>query len=109
MSSLQKYVQEMRQALAYPGARAFFFPRDAIRRKTMNLRLAREMAPVFAEYPDQREVDNVLPTLYGTIVVIPSLDNTGVQVDNAEWLGELRAAMAKHLKRYPRRSSPVDS
>jgi hypothetical protein len=110
MSDLQKYVQEIRQALRTPGAHEFYFPRDRARRKSANLRLAREMAAVFAEHPDQAEVDNVIPSLYGKIIVAQSLDTTGVQVDNKEWVQEMRAAMQAHLERYPRsETSPVPS
>lgn len=105
MTTLHEYIQNMRNALRTPGAHQFFFPRDASKRKMMNLRLAREIAPAFAEHDDPDEVDNVLPTLYGVFIVAPSLDSTGVQVDNKEWLAELRTAMAAHLERYPRPES----
>ena len=93
MTTLNEYLTNLRSALQYPGARAFYFPANAAARKAANLRLAREIGPALAAY-DPDDVAKVLSTLYGTLIVIPSLDTTGVQIDNKPFLDELRASIA---------------
>jgi hypothetical protein len=104
MTTLQRYIKSMRDALRTPGAHTFFFPPSKERRKSANLRLAREIAPVLAE-SDPDEVKKELGSLYGLFIVSNSFDSIGVQVDNKEWLAELRTAMDAHLERYPRPAS----
>ena len=88
---LLKYIANMRDALRSPGAHARYFPAQG--RKEANLLLARELAFGLKDYPAE-EVKKCLGSLYGKIVVANSLDQTGVAIDNKEWLVEIR----KHLR-----------
>ena len=105
MSTLKEYLTNLRSALQYPGARAFYFPPGKKARKTASLRLAREIGPALAAY-DPDDVADVLPTLYGTLIVIPSFDTTGVQIDNRAFLDELRASIADWRGRATRPPPP---
>jgi hypothetical protein len=92
MTTLQEYLHNMRAALTTPGARAFYFPPNAQKRRTQNLRLAREIGPALAAF-DTHDVERALGSLYGAMIVIHSLDTTGVQVDNKAFLAELRTSI----------------
>ena len=91
---LQDYIQGIRTALDYPGARATYFPPNAGRRRKQNLRLAREFGCGLAGY-EPADVEPILSALYGILVVSKSFDTTGVQIDNKAFLAEMRAAIEK--------------
>ena len=93
---LNEYVQALRQALKCPGARAFYFPPGKAKRKERVLRLAREFAFGLADYPP-KDVNDIMGSLYGQLVVEHSFDSTGVVVDAKEWVTEIR----EHLPALP--------
>jgi len=107
MLSLNDYIQGVRTALDYPGARGLYFPPNAKKRRKQNLRLARELGCGLAGY-EPADVEPILSTLYGLLVVSKSLDLTGVQIDNKAFLAEMRAAIEKERgSRVPFDSSRV--
>ena len=105
MTTLQEYLKNLRSALQTPGARALYFPTGADARKAANLRLAREMGPALAAY-DPSEVERILNTLYSTLIVAQSFDQTGVQIDNRDFLAELRTSIADWRERTSRPEPP---
>jgi len=91
--SLEKYLSEMRQAMAYQGARDLYFPPNKEERIKGNLRLARELACGLKDFSADA-VNNELGALYGKFIVAHSLDTTGVVINNKTWLDELRNHLA---------------
>lgn len=91
--SLNTYISELRNSLNCEGAHEFYFPRNRDTRHLQNLRLARELAFGLKDF-DETDVAKTLGSLYGIIVVAHSFDSTGVAIDAAEWLGEIRRNMA---------------
>lgn len=87
--NLSKYIENMRRSLKAPGAHALYFPPSAKARKVGSLRLAREIGFGLRGFPEDILTD-VLGTLYGKLIVENCLDTTGVQVNNKEWLAEMR-------------------
>ena len=88
MKTLDEYIADLRDALRGSGAHARYFPTQG--RKEANLLLARELAFGLKDYPGD-QVEKQLGALYGMLIVANSFDQTGVVIDNKEWLGEVRA------------------
>jgi len=88
MRTLDEYIADLRDALRTPGAHARYFPTQG--RKKANLLLARELAFGLKDYPKE-QVEKHLGSLYGMLIVANSFDQTGVAIDNKEWVGEIRA------------------
>ena len=83
------FVARLQQALrSNPHARALYFPSDQAKRREGNRRLGREVGFGLSEGAD-------LSGLYSRLVVTFSLDSTGVAIDNAEFLAEVRAGQAR--------------
>ena len=82
--TIGKYIQEMRNALRYPGAHAAYFPPDKQDRRDANLKLAREIGFGLNAYPASA-VKDILGSLYGQLIVANSFDSIGVCIDAKEW------------------------
>lgn len=95
---LQTYIQNLRAALDSSGARQFYFPRDRARRKSANLRLAREIGSGLADYAPEL-VQDVIGSLYGILIVSKSLDTTGVAIDAREFVQELQQAVRREVQK----------
>jgi hypothetical protein len=81
----EAFIASLQQALrANPHARALYFPPDQAERQERNRRLGREVGFGLSDDAD-------LSGLYSRLVVTFSLDSTGVTIDNAEFLDEVRA------------------
>ena len=87
MRTLDEYIADLRDALRSSGAHARYFPLSRERREA-NLLLARELAFGLRDYPSD-QVKKHLGALYGLLIVANSLDQTGVAIDNKEWLAEI--------------------
>lgn len=97
--SLTQFITNLSAALAYPGAHQFYFPPDAAKRRDANLRLAREFGFGLADSPKD-EVDREIGSAYGQLVVMHSLDRTGVQIDAKTFVNTARAVeMEERQKR----------
>ena len=85
----EAYVNNLIASFRQNGmARQAYFPMDKAKRRRMNLRLGREVGYGLTEGAD-------LGSLYSRLIVIHSLDSTGVCVDNKEFLAAVREGMAK--------------
>ena len=85
----EAYVARLQQALrTNPYARAFYFPADQAQRLERNRRLGREVGFGLSDDAD-------LGGLYSVLVVTFSFDTTGVAIDNADFLAEVRAGQAR--------------
>ena len=85
----ETYINDLAAAFRQNGAaRQIYFPVGKDERKRMNLRLGREIGYGLAEGAD-------LGSLYSRLIVINSFDNTGVCIDNKEFLCAVREGMAK--------------
>lgn len=91
---IKTYLSNLTSALNSEGAHLLYFPPGKEERKAGNLRLARELAYGLKDYSPQ-EIDSELKTLYGSMLVKHSLDQTGVVLDAKEWLGAIRARLAE--------------
>jgi len=81
-----EYIKAMVAALRVnPHAREFYFPSGKGERKVANLRLARELGHGL-------DGEDGMQSIYSTMFVQFSLDGTGVVVDAAEIVAEIRKA-----------------
>ena len=88
--TLDKYIQEIRNALRYPGAHATYFPSDKQERRSANLKLAREIGFGLKDYP-ANAVKDAVGGLYGQIIVANSFDSIGVCIDAREWIQAIQS------------------
>lgn len=86
----QKYIDDLINSLNYQGAHEFYFPRDKILRTERCLRLGREIGYGLKSFPD-KEVKNLLSSLYGLIIVRNSFDSIGVCITNKEFIAEIKS------------------
>jgi hypothetical protein len=94
----EAYIARLQLALRVnPHARAFYFPPDRAERLERNRRLGREIGFGLSDDAD-------LGGLYSRLVVTFSFDSTGVAIDNAAFLDEVRAGQARARGGGPRSS-----
>jgi len=83
----KRYISDIQAAIrSNQYARQFYFPGDKEKRKAMNLRLAREVGFGLGGFPSF----NDWGSLYSQLVVLFSLDSTGVCIDAKEFLNACR-------------------
>lgn len=88
----EEYIKDVQAAIrSNQYARQFYFPDNKARRKTMNLRLAREVGFGLGGFSGF----NDWGSLYSQLVVLFSLDTTGVCIDAREFLNECRRSASK--------------
>ena len=76
-----QYITNLERALQ--SARARYFPMDRDGRKRQLLSLAREVGYGLAAWDDE-EIDKVVPSTYGRLVVRNSFDSVGPTINNNE-------------------------
>ena len=96
MTPVADYVQAMRRSLRMAGARALYFPRNK-NRKDRNKRLGREFGFGLESY-SLADRAKVRSTLYTFLIVEHSLDQTGVAIDNKDFLAAVDAGIARGEK-----------
>jgi len=86
----QEYIQNLVGALkANPDAREMYFPSGREKRKAANLKLARSLGYGLT--------GSDWTFIYSTLFVRFSFDNTGVCVDNADIINEIRKVKNAYL------------
>lgn len=85
---LDRYINDMRNAVRYSGPRLLYFPQNKDARKKGNIRLARELGYGLKDFA-RKDVERILGNLYGIFIVANSFDNTGVQINAKEFITHL--------------------
>lgn len=89
----EKYIKDVQAAIrSNQYARQFYFPSGKDKRKAMNLRLAHEVGFGLGGFPGF----NDWGSLYSQLVVLFSLDTTGVCIDAKEFLNECRESASEY-------------
>ena len=87
-----KFIDDLAVALKSPGARGLYFPLGREQRRRANLRLGRDVGYGLRGL-SEKELRDILPTLYSRLLVVNSIDSTGVALDNKDFLAAIRQGM----------------
>jgi len=96
---INEYIETLRQSLKHEGSHNLFFPMNKEKRKKSLLRLAREFGYGLSIYTEN-EVNQMIGSTYGILVVANCFDSIGPQIDAKTWIKTIQSSLRKVNNNY---------